>query len=153
VAHFIWSQRPNVIVGSPNIQAGQTLKLFGFWHEHPKFGSQFTVAIPEAKQQHSQGWKYLGSKQSRELDCHRQTDCGILVERHSTSTIQIQAPIRVPGVPKSRVKMIPDCLGNTESYQRSDVVSPESRCSTYASKSTSNYGDKAIEIVTVAPTS
>ena len=32
------------IVGSfPNIQAGQTLKLVGFWREHPKFGQQFNV--------------------------------------------------------------------------------------------------------------
>ena len=52
------------IVGSfPNIQAGQTLKLFGFWREHPKFGSQFTVTqYQETKPATLTGMeKYLGS--------------------------------------------------------------------------------------------
>ena len=32
------------IIGSfANIQPGQTLKLLGFWREHPKYGAQFQV--------------------------------------------------------------------------------------------------------------
>ncbi len=52
------------IVGSfPNIQPGQTLKLTGFWRDHPKFGAQFNVTqYQETKPATITGLeKYLGS--------------------------------------------------------------------------------------------
>ena len=52
------------IVGSfPNIQPGQTLKLTGFWRDHPKFGAQFNVIqYQETKPATITGLeKYLGS--------------------------------------------------------------------------------------------
>ena len=52
------------IVGSfANIQAGQTLKLLGFWRDHPKFGAQFNVTqYQETKPATLTGLeKYLGS--------------------------------------------------------------------------------------------
>ncbi len=52
------------IIGSfANIQPGQTLKLFGFWREHPKYGAQFQVVkYQETKPATLTGIeKYLGS--------------------------------------------------------------------------------------------
>lgn len=49
------------IVGSfPNIQAGQTLKLFGFWREHPKFVlSLLSLNTRKLNQQRSRGWRNI----------------------------------------------------------------------------------------------
>lgn len=52
------------IIGSfANLQPGQTLKLFGFWREHPKYGVQFQVVkYQETKPATLTGIeKYLGS--------------------------------------------------------------------------------------------
>jgi len=52
------------IVGSfANIQAGQTLKIQGFWRDHPKYGAQFQVEqYTETKPATLTGLeKYLGS--------------------------------------------------------------------------------------------
>ena len=52
------------IIGSfANIQPGQTLKLFGFWRQHPKYGPQFQVTqYTETKPATLTGIeKYLGS--------------------------------------------------------------------------------------------
>lgn len=51
------------IVGSANIQAGQTLQLTGLWRDHPQYGAQFQVTYyRETKPATLTGIeKYLGS--------------------------------------------------------------------------------------------
>ena len=47
------------IVGRfPDIHAGQTLRLTGYWREHLKYGRQFQVTmLRKPSQLHSPGWR------------------------------------------------------------------------------------------------
>ncbi len=99
------------IVGSfPNIQAGQTLKMFGFWREHPKFASQFTVTqYQETKPATLTGIeKYLGSGLIKGVG---PVTAKRIVAYFGLGTLdiidyQIERLIEVPGIAKKRVKMI-----------------------------------------------
>jgi exodeoxyribonuclease V alpha subunit len=99
------------IVGSfPNIQPGQTLKLVGFWRDHPKFGPQFSVTqYQETKPATITGIeKYLGSGlikgvgpvTARRIVAHFGLETLDIIET------QIDRLVEVPGIAKKRVKMI-----------------------------------------------
>ncbi len=145
------------IVGSfPNIQAGQTLKLFGFWREHPKFGSQFTVTqYQETKPAKLTGMeKYLGSGLIKGVG---PATAKRIVAYFGLDTLdiidyQIERLVEVPGIAKKRVKMI-QTAWETQKAIKEVMLFLQSHgvSTTYAVKIYKQYSDKAIEIVTNNP--
>ncbi len=145
------------IVGSfPNIQAGQTLKLFGFWREHPKFGQQFSVTqYQETKPATITGIeKYLGSGlikgvgpvTAKRIVAYFGLDTLDIIE------YQIERLTEVPGIAKKRVKMI-QTAWETQKAIKEVMLFLQSHgvSTTYAVKIYKQYSDKAIEIVTNNP--
>jgi len=145
------------IVGSfPNIQAGQTLKLVGFWREHPKFGQQFNVTqYQETKPGTLTGIeKYLGSGlikgvgpvTAKRIVAHFGLDTLGIIEN------QIERLVEVPGIAKKRVKMV-QTAWQTQKVIKDVMVFLQGHgvSTTYAVKIYKQYGDKAIFTVTNNP--
>ena len=99
------------IIGNfPNIQAGMTLSVKGYWYDHPKHGQQFQVKnYTESKPATLTGIeKYLGSGlihgvgpvTAKRIVAHFQLETLEVIEN------QIKRLIEVPGIGKKRVKMI-----------------------------------------------
>lgn len=145
------------IVGSfPNIQAGQTLKLAGFWREHPKFGPQFNVTqYQETKPASLTGMeKYLGSGlikgvgpvTAKRIVAHFGLDTLDIIES------QIERLIEVPGIAKKRVKMI-QTAWETQKVIKEVMVFLQGHgvSTTYAVKIYKQYGEQAIATVTNNP--
>jgi exodeoxyribonuclease V alpha subunit len=94
----------------PNIQAGQTLRLKGYWHEHPKYGQQFQVVhAQETKLATLTGLeKYLGSGlikgigpvTAKRIVAHFGLETLDIIEEQSDRLIE------VPGIAQKRVDMI-----------------------------------------------
>ncbi|MBV8883041.1 MAG: AAA family ATPase [Chroococcidiopsidaceae cyanobacterium CP_BM_RX_35] len=141
------------IVGSfPNLQAGQTLQLTGFWKEHPKFGSQFTFTqYKETKPATITGIeKYLGSGLIKGVGpvTAKRIVAHFGIETLDIIETQIERLIEVPGIAKKRVKMIQDTWA-TQRVIKDVMVFLQSHgvSTTYAVKIYKQYKDSAIAVV------
>ncbi|WP_250126637.1 ATP-dependent RecD-like DNA helicase [Chroococcidiopsis sp. CCMEE 29] len=145
------------IIGSfANIQPGQTLRLSGFWREHPKYGGQFQVIkYQETKPATITGIeKYLGSGlikgvgpvTAKRIVAHFGLETLDIIEN------SIERLIEVPGIAKKRVKMI-QTAWETQKAIKEVMLFLQSHgvSTTYAVKIFKQYGDQSIEIVTNNP--
>ena len=145
------------IVGRfPDIHAGQTLRLTGFWREHPKYGRQFQVVhAQETKPATLTGLeKYLGSGlikgigpvTARRIVAHYGLETLDIIEQSCSRLIE------VPGIAEKRVAMIEkawvaqQAIKEVMLFLRGHNVS-----TTYAVKIYKHYGDQAIEVVSKNP--
>ena len=145
------------IVGSfPNIQAGQTLQMEGFWRSHPKFGDQFQVMqYEETKPATLTGLeKYLGSGlikgvgpvTAKRIVAHFGLDTLDVIEN------QIDRLSEVPGIAKKRIKMIQSTWEEQKSIKDVMVfLQGHGVSTTYAVKIFKQYGNESIAIVTENP--
>lgn len=145
------------IVGSfPNIQAGQTLQLDGFWRDHPKFGPQFQVIqYKETKPATLTGMeKYLGSGlikgvgpvTAKRIVAHFGLETLDIIEH------QIERLIEVPGIAKKRVKLIQTAWETQKSIKEVMLfLQGHGVSTTYAVKIFKQYGQDAIATVTQNP--
>lgn len=145
------------IVGSfANIQAGQTLKLTGFWRDHPQFGPQFNVTqYQETKPSTLTGLeKYLGSGlikgvgpvTAKRIVAHFGLETLEIVEN------QIERLLEVPGIAKKRVKMIQVAWANQKAIKEVMLfLQSHGVSTTYAVKIFKQYGNDAIATVTSNP--
>ena len=145
-----------VIGRFPEIHAGQTLRLTGFWREHPKYGRQYNcVHAQETKPATLTGLeKYLGSglikgigpMTAKHIVAHFGLETLEIIE-HSCSRL-----IEVPGIGERRVAMIEraweaqKAIKEVMLFLRGHNVS-----TTYAVKIYKQYGDQAIEVVSKNP--
>lgn len=145
------------IVGSfPDIHAGQTLALTGYYREHTKFGLQFQVtSAQETKPATITGLeKYLGSGLIKGIG---PVTAKRIVKHFGLGTLEIIEQscarlIEVPGIGERRVGMIERAWAAQKAikevmlFLRGHDVS-----TTYAVKVYKQYGDKSIEIVSKNP--
>jgi exodeoxyribonuclease V alpha subunit len=145
------------IVGSfPDIHAGQTLRLTGYYREHAKYGSQFQVtSAQETKPATLTGLeKYLGSGlikgigpvTAKRIVAHFGLETLDIIEQSCARLIE------VPGIGQQRVGMIErawaaqKAIKDVMLFLRGHDVS-----TTYAVKIYKVYGDQAIEVVSKNP--
>lgn len=142
------------IVGSfPNIQAGQTLKLVGFWRNHPQYGPQFQVKqYQELKPATLTGIeKYLGSGLIKGVGS---VTAKRIVAHFGLETLdiiqnQIERLIEVPGVAKKRVTTIQKAWSTQKAIKEVMVfLQSHGVSTTYAVKIYKQYQDSAIATVT-----
>lgn len=145
------------IVGSfANIQAGQTLKLVGFWREHRQYGQQFQVTqYQETKPATLTGIeKYLGSGLIKGVG---PVTAKLIVMHFGLETLEIiesqtERLVEVPGIAKKRVKMIQVAWSTQKAIKEVMVfLQGHGVSTTYAVKIYKQYGDKAVETVTNNP--
>jgi exodeoxyribonuclease V alpha subunit len=141
------------IVGSfPDIHAGQTLRLTGFWREHLKYGRQFQcLHAQETKPATLTGVeKYLGSGlikgigpvTARRIVAHFGLETLDIIE-HSCSRL-----IEVTGIGEKRVAMIEKAWAAQQAIKEVMLfLRGHNVSSTYAVKISKQYGDQAIEMV------
>jgi exodeoxyribonuclease V alpha subunit len=138
------------------IQAGQTLKLQGFWKDHPKFGPQFQVTqYQETKPATLTGMeKYLGSGLIKGVGpvTARRIVAHFGLETLEVIESQIERLREVPGIAQKRVKLIQAAWEQQKSikevmlFLQGHGVSP-----TYAVKIYKQYGQAAIAVVSQNP--
>src|SRR5436309_9935522 len=145
------------IVGRfPSISAGQTLRVMGFWREHPKYGRQFQcLHAQETKPATLTGLeKYLGSGlikgigpvTAKRIVAHFGLETLEVIEQQCSHLIE------VPGIGERRVAMIERAWAAQKAikevmlFLRGHDVS-----TTYAVKIYKQYGDQAIQIVSKNP--
>jgi exodeoxyribonuclease V alpha subunit len=145
------------IVGSfADIQAGQTLKLEGFWRDHPKFGPQFQVTqYQETKPATLTGIeKYLGSGlikgvgpvTAKRIVAHFGLDTLAVIET------QIERLSEVPGIAQKRVKLIQVAWEAQKTIKEVMLfLQGHGVSTTYAVKIFKQYGKEAIEVVSKNP--
>jgi exodeoxyribonuclease V alpha subunit len=145
------------IVGSfPDIQAGQTLKLEGFWRSHPKYGDQFQVTqYQETKPATLTGLeKYLGSGlikgvgtvTAKRIVAHFGLETLEIIEN------QIDRLHEVPGIGQKRVTLIQNAWIEQKSIKDVMVFLQGHGVSTvYAVKIYKQYGNDSIATVTENP--
>ncbi len=145
------------IVGSfADVCAGQTLKLTGFWRDHPKYGTQFQVTqYTETKPATLTGMeKYLGSgliKGVGPMTARR------IVAHFGIATLdiiesQVDRLIEVPGIGKKRVQTIRDAWEAQKAIKEVMVfLQGHGVSTTYAVKIFKQYGAAAIATVTENP--
>jgi exodeoxyribonuclease V alpha subunit len=145
------------IVGSfPDIQAGQTLKLEGFWRSHPKYGDQFQVTqYQETKPATLTGLeKYLGSGlikgvgvvTAKRIVAHFGLETLDIIEN------QIDRLHEVPGIGSKRVTLIQNAWLEQKSIKDVMVFLQGHGVSTvYAVKIFKQYGNESIATVTDNP--
>jgi exodeoxyribonuclease V alpha subunit len=145
------------IVGSfPDIHAGQTLRLTGYYREHAKYGQQFqVVSAQETKPATLTGMeKYLGSGlikgigpvTAKRIVAHFGLDTLEIIEQSCARLIE------VPGIGERRVAMIERAWAQQQAIK--DVMlflQGHDVSTTYAVKIYKHYGDKSIEIVSKNP--
>ena len=145
------------IVGSfANIQAGQTLKLLGYWRDHPKFGPQFNVTqYQETKPSTLTGLeKYLGSGLIKGVE---PVTAKRIVAHFGLETLdiiesQIERLNEVPGIAKKRVKMIQVAWSNQKAIKEVMLfLQSHGVSTTYAVKIFKQYGNEALATVTTNP--
>ncbi len=140
----------------PDIHAGQTLRLTGYYREHAKYGQQFqVVSAQETKPATLTGLeKYLGSGlikgigpvTAKRIVAHFGLDTLSIIEQSCARLIE------VPGIGERRVGMIERAWAQQQAikevmlFLRSHDVS-----TTYAVKIYKHYGDTSIEIVSKNP--
>jgi len=145
------------IVGSfPAISAGQTLRVTGFWREHPRFGQQFQVVhAQETKPATLTGVeKYLGSGlikgigpvTARRIVAHFGLETLDIIEE------QCERLSEVAGIGEKRVGMIKSAWAAQKAIKEVMVfLQGHGVSTTYAVKIYKQYGDQAIEVVTRNP--
>ncbi len=145
------------IVGRfPAISAGQTLRVTGFWREHPKFGQQFQILqAQETKPATLTGVeKYLGSGlikgigpvTARRIVAHFGLETLDIIEEQGERLIE------VPGIGQKRVGMIQRAWAAQKAIKEVMVfLQGHGVSTTYAVKIYKQYGDQAIEVVSRNP--
>jgi exodeoxyribonuclease V alpha subunit len=145
------------IVGSfPDIHAGQTLRLTGYWREHLKYGRQFQVThAQETKPATLTGLeKYLGSGlikgigpvTARRIVAHFGLETLDIIE-HACSRL-----IEVTGIGEKRVAMIEKAWAAQQAIKEVMLfLRGHNVSTTYAVKIYKQYGDQAIEVVSKNP--
>ncbi|HEY1348010.1 MAG TPA: ATP-dependent RecD-like DNA helicase [Ktedonobacteraceae bacterium] len=145
------------IVGNfPDIHAGQTLRLGGYYHEHPRYGQQFQVVwAQETKPATLTGLeKYLGSGlikgigpvTARRIVKHFGLETLEVIE-HSCSRLS-----EVPGIGERRVGMIARAWETQRAIKEVMLFLRDHDVSTtYAVKIYKQYGDQAIAVVSQNP--
>jgi len=145
------------IVGSfPDIHAGQTLRLSGYYREHPKYGQQFSVVrAQELKPATITGIeKYLGSglikgigpATAKRIVAHFGVETLDIIEAHCDRLSE------VPGIAGKRVEMIKNAWTAQKAIKDVMVFLQGNGVSTtYAVKIYKQYGDQAIEVVSRNP--
>jgi exodeoxyribonuclease V alpha subunit len=145
------------VVGNfANIQAGQTLKLTGVWHNHPQYGQQFKVEqYAETKPATLTGIeKYLGSGlikgvgpvTAKRIVAHFGLETLDIIEN------KVERLIETPGIGKKRVTMIKKAWTEQKAIKEVMVfLQGHGVSTTYAVKIFKKYGEKAISTVTENP--
>ncbi|GCE08824.1 SF1B family DNA helicase RecD2 [Dictyobacter aurantiacus] len=145
------------IVGSfPEIHAGQTLRLTGYWREHLKYGQQFQVVhAQETKPATLTGLeKYLGSGlikgigpvTAKRIVAHFGMDTLDVIEQHSERLSE------VPGIAQKRITMIAQAWQAQKAIKEVMIFLQGHKVSTtYAVKIFKHYGDSAIDKVSQNP--
>ncbi len=145
------------IVGSfANLQPGQTLKLYGYWKNHPKYGLQFIVLnYEETKPADITGIeKYLGSGLVKGVG---PVMAGRIVKHFGLETLKIieeniDRLIEVEGIGKKRVTMIKKAWSTQKVIKEVMIfLQGHGVSTTYAVKIYKQYGEKAIAVVTENP--
>src|SRR5258708_1328723 len=145
------------IVGSfPDIHAGQTLRLGGYYREHPKYGQQFQVVwAQETKPATLTGLeKYLGSGLIKGIG---PVTAKRIVKHFGLETLEIieqscSRLIELPGIGERRVGMIERAWAAQKAIKEVMLfLQGHDVSTTYAVKIYKQYGDKAIEIVSKNP--
>jgi exodeoxyribonuclease V alpha subunit len=140
----------------PDIHAGQTLRLTGYYRDHPKYGQQFQVVhAQETKPATLTGLeKYLGSGLIKGIG---PVTAKRIVAHFGLETLEIieqscSRLVEVPGIAQKRVAMIEKAWAAQKAikdvmlFLRGHGVS-----TTYAVKIYKQYGDKAIDVVSRNP--
>ena len=145
------------IVGRfPDIHAGQTLRLTGYWREHLKYGRQFQcLHAQEIKPATLTGVeKYLGSGlikgigpvTARRIVAHFGLETLEIIE-HSCARL-----IEVTGIGEKRVAMIEKAWAAQQAIKEVMLfLRGHNVSTTYAVKIYKEYGDRAIEVVSKNP--
>lgn len=145
------------IVGRfPSIQAGQTLRLKGFWREHAKYGTQFQVIFAqETKPATLTGIeKYLGSGlikgigpvTAKRIVAHFGLETLSIIE-HQCSRLS-----EVSGIAHKRVVLIERTWAAQQAIKEVMLfLQGHGVSTTYAVKIYKQYGDRAIEVVSQNP--
>ena len=140
----------------PDIHAGQTLRLAGFWRDHPKFGRQFQVVhAQETKPATLTGLeKYLGSGlikgigpvTAKRIVAHFGLETLDIIEQSCSRLIE------VPGIAQKRVALIERAWAAQKAIKEVMIfLRGHGVSTTYAVKIYKQYGDQAIEIVSNNP--
>jgi len=140
----------------PDIHAGQTLRLTGYWREHLKYGRQFQVIhAQETKPATLTGLeKYLGSGlikgigpvTARRIVAHFGLETLDIIE-HACSRL-----IEVSGIAEKRVAMIEKAWAAQQAIKEVMLfLRGHNVSTTYAVKIYKQYGDQAIEVVSKNP--
>jgi len=144
-------------VGSfPDIHAGQTLRLTGYYREHAKYGQQFqVVSAQETKPATLTGLeKYLGSGlikgigpvTAKRIVAHFALDTLEIIEQSCSRLIE------VPGIGERRVGMIERAWAAQKAIKEVMLfLQGHDVSTTYAVKIYKHYGDQSIEIVSKNP--
>ena len=145
------------IVGSfPDIHAGQTLRLTGYWREHLKYGRQFQcLHAQEMKPATLTGLeKYLGSGlikgigpvTARRIVAHFGLETLDIIEQSCARLIE------VTGIGEKRVAMIEKAWAAQQAIKEVMLfLRGHNVSSTYAVKIYKQYGDQAIAVVSKNP--
>lgn len=145
------------IVGRfPDIHAGQTLRLQGYWREHPKYGQQLQVVhAQEMKPATLTGLeKYLGSGMIKGIG---PVTAKRIVAQFGLETLDIieQQSHRlqeVSGIGPARVTMIAKAWDAQKAIKEVMLfLQGHGVSTTYAVKIYKQYGDQAIEVVSRNP--
>ena len=145
------------IVGRfPDIHAGQTLRLTGYWREHLKYGRQFQVThAQETKPATLTGLeKYLGSGlikgigpvTARRIVAHFGLETLDIIEQSCSRLIE------VTGIGEKRVAMIEKAWAAQQAIKEVMLfLRGHNVSTTYAVKIYKQYGDQAIQVVSKNP--
>ena len=145
------------IVGKfPAIAAGQTLRLTGYWREHPQYGQQFQiVSAQETKPATLTGLeKYLGSGlikgigpvMAKRIVAHFGLETLSVIEEQSGRLVE------VAGIGKGRVAMIQRAWAAQKAIKEVMVfLQGHGVSTTYAVKIYKEYGEQAIAVVSKNP--
>ncbi|MGK7876407.1 MAG: ATP-dependent RecD-like DNA helicase [Xenococcaceae cyanobacterium] len=145
------------IVGNfANIQAGQTLKLKGFWRDHPQYGRQFQVVqYTETKPATLTGMeKYLGSGLIKGVG---PVTAKRIVAHFGLATLevienQVERLSEVRGIAKKRIAQIQKAWEEQKAIKDVMVfLQGHGVSTTYAVKIFKQYGEAAITTVTNNP--
>ncbi len=145
------------IVGNfPNLQAGQTLALEGYWQDHKKFGPQFAVTrYRETKPATLTGLeKYLGSGLIKGIG---PVTAKRIVAHFGLETLDIieKDPARlgeVPGIARKRVVMIAKAWETQKVIQEVMLfLTAHGVSTTYAVKIFKHYGADSVRVVSDNP--
>ncbi len=145
------------IVGRfPDIHAGQSLRLVGYWRDHAKYGQQFQVVqAQETKPATLTGLeKYLGSGlikgigpvTARRIVAHFGLETLEIIEQSCSRLSE------VPGIAQKRVAMIEKAWAAQKAIKEVMLfLQSHGVSTTYAVKVYKQYGDQTIDVVSKNP--